>query len=364
MKKLYFTLFISLMYLHNAYTQLYNNGANLVLTTGSYIVLQDINFLNNGIFIQSAGTVKITGGNNTSIAGTVKPQFFALEIAKSAGIEVQLLTDFNVSSEISFTSGLINLNNKNIFLNSTAILKNEAETRRIIGPNGGYVELTTILNAPSAANPGNLGAIISSTKNMGSTIIRRGHQSQMIVGGNRKSLLRYYDITPANNLALNATLRFQYFDAELNGLTENKLVLFKNIYQILWINQGFSSRSASTNYVIKNGIANFSRLTISSPVNVIPIRLQLPFAGKSVNPNSTINKTGVAKVFIENLYPTIGIMQSIYIKVGNENLQTMQVQVYDMQGKLYLHQRINYQSQWMRLPNLMDVLGFEVSANL
>lgn len=41
------------------------------------------------------------------------------------------------------------------------------------------------------------------------------------------------------------------------------------------------------------------------------------------------------------------------IKVGNENVQTMQVQLYDMQGKLYLHQRINYQSQWMRLPNLL-----------
>jgi len=35
------------------------------------------------------------------------------------------------------------------------------------------------------------------------------------------SVQRYYLVIPQNNSGLNATLRLKYFDAELNGQTEN-----------------------------------------------------------------------------------------------------------------------------------------------
>src|SRR4030095_9994618 len=149
MKKTYFTLFILLLHLINAYTQLNNNGATIISTTGSYIVLQDINFINKGTFNQSAGTVKMTGDLNSIISGTVKPQFFSLVIAKNPLNEVQLQTDLSVSGEISFISGLLNLNNRNIVLLGTATVKGETEARRIVGSTGGYVEANAILNAPA-----------------------------------------------------------------------------------------------------------------------------------------------------------------------------------------------------------------------
>jgi hypothetical protein len=334
------------------YPQLNNKNARIVMTQGSYLVLNDMALVNNGNFIQSAGMVKMTGIKNSFIAGTIKPQFFSLEIAKTGVAEIQLMTDFSVAKEISFVSGLLNLNNRNIFLLSTAILKGESDTRRIIGATGGYVEANALLNAPVNANPGNLGAFITSTKNLGNTIVRRGHQSQIIGGGNSNSLRRYYDITPAINTDLNASFRFQYFDAELNGINESNAVLFKKANNITWVSQGFTTRSAAANYVLKTVITDFSRWTISAPVNV-PGRSTQPVTGNFINPNSTITKTTGPKTFIENLYPTIGPMQSVYIKTGNADIQKMRVMLYDMQGRLIQHQQINYQSQWVQLPQLL-----------
>ena len=132
MKKIIFLTTATLVILSSTFAQLNNKSARIVMTQGSYLVLNDIAFANNGSFIQSAGTVKMTGNNNNTISGTVKPQFFSLVINKNVTKEVQLLTDFNVSSEILFISGLLNLNNKNIFLLNTALLKGESESNRVL----------------------------------------------------------------------------------------------------------------------------------------------------------------------------------------------------------------------------------------
>src|SRR5439155_20397820 len=90
------------------------------------------------------------------------------------------------------------------------------------------VILAPTLNNPQSMNPGNLGATITSSKNLGLVTIKRGYKEQS--GGNafNKSILRYYKITPANNTQLSATLRFSYLDAELNGVNESTANLFKS----------------------------------------------------------------------------------------------------------------------------------------
>jgi hypothetical protein len=351
-KKLSVIALLALSCASAQYPQLNNKMGRIQMTQGSYLVLNDMALVNNGIFTQSAGTVKMTGTKNSFIAGTLKPKFFTLIIAKTGIAETQLLTHLDVVNEISFISGLLNLNNRNIVLLGTAIIKGETETRRIVGANGGYIEATAVLNAPVNANPGNLGAFISSAKNLGTTIIRRGHQSQIVGGGNSNSLLRYYEIIPANNTDLNAALRFQYLDAELNGINETNAVLFKKVNSTTWNNQGFTTRSSAANYITKNAISNFSRFTISAPVNV-PGRPNEPFTNTLNSSNSTITKTPSIKTFIENLYPTIGNMQSICIKAGNMDIQKMQIMLYDMQGKLVLDRQLDYQSQWLPLPPLL-----------
>lgn len=343
----------------NALSQLRNNNTNIVMTTGSYLVLNDIGFVNNGVFTQSAGVVRMTGVANSTITGTIKPQFYTLEIAKTGIAETQLFINLDIAKEVSFISGLLNLNNRNIFLLGTAVIKGETETRRIIGANGGYVEVNAALNAPANANPGNLGAFITSTKNFGNTIIRRGHQSQVVGGGNSNSLLRYYDVIPTNNIDLNAALRFQYLDAELNGIDEGNAILFKKVNNVVWTNQGFTTRSTTANYVLKTAIADFFRWTVSAPV-IAPGRPNEQVIVNSSNSNSTITKTNAANIFIENLYPTIGEMQRVYIKTGNMDIQKIKVMLFDMQGRLVMNQQINYQSQWVQLPQLLSAGTYKV----
>jgi len=137
----------------------------------------------------------------------------------------------------------------------------------MIGANDGYIETTAILNAPVAVNPGNLGAVISSGQNLGATVVRRGHSSQT------NSILRYYDILPANDIAIDATLRINYLDAELNGLDENALVLWKSTDSIRWTNIGYTSRDATANYVEASGISDLSRWTLSTLINPLPVRI-------------------------------------------------------------------------------------------
>jgi hypothetical protein len=247
------------------------NGAEIKMTGSAILTLQDISLINDGIFNQTEGTVHFTGNTNNSISGTQVIRFYNLELAKGTNNQVSLLRNISADNQISFTSGNINLNGFNILLSAAALLVGESESSRITGITGGYVEITNTFNAPSSANPGNLGAILTSAANMGSTMIRRGHQSQMNGTGGGNSVLRYYDITPTNNSGLNATLRFQYFDAELNGLAENIITQWKSLNTINWANQGFNTRNTASNYVEKTGIPDFSRWTLSTPGNALPV---------------------------------------------------------------------------------------------
>jgi hypothetical protein len=252
-------------------------GATLKTTGGAVITLQDVDLVNDGTINQGVGEgiFRFTGSANNSISGTNAPLFDILEISKAGNAKLALQRGINIGSGINFTTGLIDLNNNNILLQPLALLNGESETSRIIGPNGGYVEIINSLNNPSAANPGNLGAIITSSQNLGSTTIRRGHVVQS-GGGLATSVQRYYDLNPTNNAALNATLRFNYFDAELNGLDETAVVMWKSTDNIAWSNQGFTARDAANNNIDKTGIADFSRWTLSSAINApLPVQFLL-----------------------------------------------------------------------------------------
>ena len=252
-----------------AKSQLNNNGAAIVMGNGTYLVIDNLDLQNNGTFTQTAGTVQFTGASNTSITGAALPQFYNLALNKSAA-SLLLQNNISVNNQVLFTTGLLNLNNYNITLVATALLNGESETSRITGTTGGYVQITSNLNAPVAENPGNLGAVITSAQNLGSTLIRRGHVSQANAWGMGNSIFRYYDITPTNNTALNATLNFNYFDAELNSLDENMLTVATRS-NTTWANQGFDTRNTITNVVTKSGFGDFSWVTLSTPLNALPL---------------------------------------------------------------------------------------------
>lgn len=251
------------------------SGATFITTGAAIITLQNSGLKNNGTLTQQPGGKFIFIGNNTdTISGTasITSTFDSLQIAKTGTGKLVLQQTVVTNAAVTFTSGNIDLAGNTLQLAPTAILLGESPASRIIdNAQGGYVTITRTLNAPAAANPGNLGAIITSTQNLGSTMIKRGHNSQVNVANTANSINRYYDITPTNNTAVNATLRLTYFDTELNGLMESDLNMYKSSNNINWNIAGYTTRDAAANYVEKTGIADFSRWTLSSFSNPLPI---------------------------------------------------------------------------------------------
>jgi hypothetical protein len=267
MKPILFTL-LFLVFLHASHAQLtITSGSQLSFSGDAQLILNNTDLVNNGSFTAGTGKISFTGNSNSAISGSQNIQFYDLQISKSAGNSVLLQRPIGIDGQISFSSGFLDLNNYDVDLGSTGSLNGESESGRIIGSSGGQVIFNTTLNMPSSANPGNLGAIITSAQNLGNIIIKRGHQPQTI-GSTGSSILRYYEITPANNTGLNAAIRFQYFDGELNGQDENTLLFWEKTAVQNWTILGFDSRNTTQrNYVEKTAIPSLDQFTLSSETN-------------------------------------------------------------------------------------------------
>ncbi|MBI2729290.1 MAG: T9SS type A sorting domain-containing protein [Sphingobacteriales bacterium] len=263
MKKI-FTLstYIFIAFFSNAQLHI-GPGINWKSSAGTYVVLDNIGLKHDATSASLDNIFTFTGTTNVLVSGTTLPLFTNVNVALSGSSKIILQRSISISQNLSFQSGLVDLNNNNIDLGTTGSLIGESETARIIGAAGGYIQAIKILNAPASVNPGNLGAVITSAQNLGSTTIRRGHVAQTDVATPNFSIQRYYDITPTTNTSLNATLRINYFDAELNGKTEANLSAWKSTDNINWSYAGFSTRNAASNFVEANTIASFSRWTLS-----------------------------------------------------------------------------------------------------
>ena len=290
------SIYLSAIYLLVSLTMAAQNvlyispGATFKPRNGALVTIKDMNFDNNGAsgIALGDGTVRFSGNSNDTIKGTSSTSFDILEVDKPGTGRLFLDRLVNISGSVDFIAGQLHLNNNRLLLSPDALLLNEREGSRIVGPTGGTVEIVVAMNAPNAVNPGNLGAIITSTNNMGFCSIRRGHVSQTNGSGTGSSVNRYYDIFPQNNVALDATLQFKYFDAELNGFNESIITLWRSTNNTTWIDQNFNYRNTTTNYVEKTGIAAFSRWTLSTPGNPLPIKFILfntQCVGNKVNIN-------------------------------------------------------------------------------
>ena len=247
-------------------------GTTIKTTGGVSMVLSDMDLENNGILNQTSGEggFRFSGSQSSAIKGTNLPMFGILEINKTNGGKLLLNSNININSSLNLISGQLDLNKNNILLNSSAFIAGESENNRIVGANGGFVEITQDMNAPASVNAGNLGATITSTANLGSVTIRRGHTPQSGTGL-VTSMNRYYYVVPSNNNNVNATLRLKYFDAELNAQNENSLVIYKSNYDgIDWNNISQTTRNTSANYVEKTGMNNLTLQTLANDNVIIP----------------------------------------------------------------------------------------------
>lgn len=308
-------------------------GATINTVNNTFIVLDNMHIVNNGSFVQAAGdgTIKFTGNADVNISGSSITIFDKLNLAKPTNIKVVLQQNVNVVGQVNFTSGLLDLNNSVLNLGTTATLNGETEISRIFTFGNGYAQVINSLNAPVSANPGNLGAIITSTKNLGSVTIRRGHLAQINVSGTTPSILRYYDIVPTNDNGLKATLRFEYFDIELNNLNESTLELWKQGKKN-WIKEGYTSRSTVNNYVEKTNIGALSRWTLSGTINSALTKVnsfyEVPAKEKSERKNNL------------SIWPN-PVLNLVNVSIDVNNTSSISLKLYDATGSLILMRQGN-----------------------
>ncbi len=241
-------------------------GASIKTTGNAYMILENMHIVNNGSLQQTIGNgiVKLTGGLNVDLSGSSPTTINQLVMAKTGSASLNLQRDLSVLSNVTFSGGLLNLNDKMLDLANTGSFIGESGVSRAFTTGAGYIQATGILNHPSSVNLGNLGAMITSNTNFGTTVIRRGHAIQMGVSGANNSIRRFYDIIPAINMNLKALLRFHYFDAELNGIPEASLHQWKSSDNTSWDFVGADARDVAANYVEKKSINKFDRWTLAT----------------------------------------------------------------------------------------------------
>jgi large repetitive protein len=210
----------------------------------------------------NVGIYKWALGNELSLSGTPTSNNIIISSTSSPTLN----SNFTANGELILGRD-INLNGYTITLGSEGYL-NEGNYK-LFGSSG-TITTTRILSNISAQNVGGLGATITTTANMGSTTITRGHATQ----GNNSSISRYYDITPTTNTGLNATLVFKYNDNEMNWNTESDLKLFKSTNSgTNWAVQNSSTVNTTDNTITLSGMDGFSRWTAADYNSLMPVEL-------------------------------------------------------------------------------------------
>jgi hypothetical protein len=249
-------------------------GTQLVKSGSPVLVLQNMNFVNNGTYAAGIGTLKLTGTNSTAVSGSSTTSFYNLHAGSSGG--VVLGQNITVQNELQMAA-MMQVQSHSITMEPGAFIVGETETARLQAMAGstGHAMITLDLNLPVIDfNPAKLGVEFVSAPALGNTTITR--YCTAFTGGDLTGsvIQRYYNIQPANNSSLNASVRFYYFDAELNGVDENAAVLWKSSNNgVSWVQVTPDSRDVVNNYLQKDGVNDFSIWTIGSPSGALPILL-------------------------------------------------------------------------------------------
>lgn len=191
---------------------------------------------------------------------------------------VTLSKSITVNGLLSILSGDFNLNGNIITFGENATLQ-ETPGNIIIGGGGNITVTRTLNDLSNGQNVGNLGLEITTAVPLGETMIARGNVPQQLTP-DKASTRRFFDVAPANNANLNATVEFSYDESELDGIPEADLALFishdatdltltkdgnaapQKLAAATWQFLG-GTANTQANAVGKGGVGDFSRLAIS-----------------------------------------------------------------------------------------------------
>ncbi|MEM9819939.1 MAG: hypothetical protein AAF985_02660 [Bacteroidota bacterium] len=228
------------------------DGGHLVQSSNSIIRLHDTQFINNGTFHgEEDSKVYITGNGSdeqSAIGGDSVTTFYQLEVFKSSN-GVQLQQNIVVEAELIVEEGNLDLNGDTVTFGPNGFIEIETEDGRIVGPNGGVVQITLDLNAPNNSIPGGMGFQISSSQNLGTTLVQRVHVPIHI--NDTVTVARVYKIFPIHNTNLDATVKLDYFELELNGHAESDLGVWRRDSSF-WYNPTATVEPNLDRFVIEN----------------------------------------------------------------------------------------------------------------
>jgi hypothetical protein len=251
-------------------------GANMVINGPVKLVLKNAGLITNGNFAPGLSTIIFSGDSNTVqswLGGSAAASFYQIIINRPT--DVMLAGNINIGDTLTMIKGNLQLNNFTIDLGGS--IKGESNLSSVTGTGGGAVRTTAKLNAPHQVNPGNIGIELTSTANLGATVITRRHVQQSLSKG-IQSIQRYFQISPTTNASLNATIRFFYLDKELAGANESALTLWKGAdLGNYWLVDTKDSIDTKANYIVKTGIDHFTRYTLGPETTTVK---ELPVARK------------------------------------------------------------------------------------
>jgi len=280
-----------------------NSGGTFNLSTYRLSLSSSNPIVNSGTFNTSAGKIEYNGTSAQSISNT-NITYNKLRINNNAG--TSLLGATTVNDTLSVVLGDLNLNGQILTISPTGYLTETAGNT--INGSSGYVTTTRSLNAPSALNVGGLGAVLTTAVNIGSTEIRRGHGVQNGLNGST-SILRYYDITPATNTGLNATMVYNFDESELNGKVESALSLFKSTNTgSTWTVQGGIVNTGANNITL-TGISGFSRWSAGAPTAVAST-LKLVLEGFYNTGTGRLNMRDTVRAYLRNSTTPFAVVDS------------------------------------------------------
>jgi hypothetical protein len=243
-------------------SQIYSSG---IFTVNDGATLQTANDGGLDSLLQTTGVKTLSTAGNYTFNGTAAQYTGSLlpltinnlTVDNSSG--VTLSGDVTVNGTLAVNNGDLHLDGRTVTLGTSATL---VETPgNTVTDVMGKVVTTRDLNAPSGLNVGGMGAMLTTTADLGSTTIERYHYAA--TEGSNDGIFRVFNIVPTNNTTLNASLRYYYDESELNGAGESGLELYKSPdgNNNTWVLQG-GIVNTTDNYVELSAIGSFSYWTL------------------------------------------------------------------------------------------------------
>ncbi|CAF3748203.1 unnamed protein product [Rotaria sp. Silwood1] len=312
-------------------TSTFLNGCNVNL--GSNFQFKNITVQTGGSFtlngrkalVNGTGTTISNSGTFNTNNSTVEYNGSSAQIISNSNIVYKNLFINNptgtsyasgtttVNDTLKIITGFLNVTTNSLSLGSTGYLV-EAPGANLRGTTGNITTTRTI-TSPNNLNVAGLGATITSTADLGSTTITRGFTNYTINGSG--TVLRYYNISPANNTGLNATLTYHFDNYELNGLNKNLLSLFRSTNSgTNWSIIGGAKDTANNN-ITQSGINAFSYWTAGINPLAASINITAIVDGIYNTSTNTLNKKDTVTVYLRNSSAPYAILDSSKILIDS-----------------------------------------------